>query len=186
MADVTVTVQNMVASTRIADELDLSKLDMALSDAKYQPDVFPGLVIQSKQPKATFLLFRTGKVVITGTKTRKDIQQAAEQLLDTVREAGGNVIDDTEVMVRNIVASGDLGGSLNLTAAAMAMGLENVEYEPEIFPGLVYRGSSEAGVVMLLFSSGRVVCTGARKTDQASQAIIHLQQDLEQKGLLTV
>jgi len=185
MADVTVTVQNMVASTRIADELDLVELDKNISDTKYQPKVFPGLVLHIVQPKVAFLLFRTGKMVITGAKTKSDIQKAVEKLLDMLRQTGVQVVDTPDIRVRNIVASGDLRGRLDLPATALALGLENVEYEPEIFPGLVYRGSSEEGVVMLLFSSGRVVCTGAREPERASQAIIQLQKELDEKGLLT-
>jgi len=184
MADATVTVENIVASTKIAEGLDLVELDKNLSDTKYQPKVFPGLVLHIAQPKVAFLLFSTGKMVITGAKTKRDIQKAVGKLLDMLREADIPVIDIPDVEVRNIVASGDLQGRLDLPATALALGLENVEYEPEIFPGLVYRGSSEEGVVMLLFSSGRVVCTGAREPERASQAVIQLQKDLDARGLL--
>jgi len=184
MDDAAVTVENMVASTKIADELDLIELAKNLSDTKYQPKVFPGLILHMAQPKVTFLLFSTGTMVLTGAKTQNDIQKAVGKLLDMLRQTGVQVIDTPDVRVRNIVASGDLQARLDLPATALALGLENVEYEPEIFPGLVYRGSSEAGVVMLLFSSGRVVCTGARKPNRASQAVIQLQKDLDAKGLL--
>ena len=185
MADATVTVENMVASTKIAEGLDLVELDRRLSDTKYQPKVFPGLVLHVGKPKVAFLLFSTGKMVITGAKTQSDIQKAVGKLLDMLRQTGVQVIDTPDVRVRNIVASGDLQARLDLPATALALGLENVEYEPEIFPGLVYRGSSEAGVVMLLFSSGRVVCTGAQKVDQAVQAITQLHKDLQARGLFT-
>lgn len=179
-----VTVQNMVASTKIAEQLNLIKLDKNLPNAKYQPKVFPGLVLHVDKPKAAFLLFRTGKVVLTGAKTQGDIQKAVRKLLGILRRTGAQVIENPDVRVRNIVATSNLEGRLDLPATALALGLENVEYEPEIFPGLVYRGSG-GGVVMLLFSSGRVVCTGGREPEQASQAIIQLQKELEGKDLLT-
>jgi transcription initiation factor TFIID TATA-box-binding protein len=87
------------------------------------------------------------------------------------------------VKIQNIVASSDLGGRLDLNEVAMMLGLENIEYEPEQFPGLVYR-IKEPRAVLLLFRSGKVVCTGARTIDDVSAAVERLHQELVGLGLL--
>lgn len=176
-------IQNIVASTTIADSLDLRSIDEAVPDTTYNPDVFPGLVLRITQPKTAFLLFRSGKVVCTGAKNLEEIKKSMQQVCDRLAEVGIEVVEDPKIAVQNIVASGDLHGELNLVSTALAVGLENTEYEPEIFPGIVYR-MRDLGVVLLLFSSGKVVCTGARKPEQVTEAINAVKEELEAKGLL--
>lgn len=176
-------IQNIVASTTIAEHLDLRSIDETVPDTTYNPEVFPGLVLRIKNPKTAFLLFRSGKVVCTGAKDLEGIKRSMQQVCDRLTTVGIDVVDEPEITVQNIVASGDLHGELNLVSTALAVGLENTEYEPEIFPGIVYR-MRDYGVVLLLFSSGKVVCTGARKPEQVTEAINAVKQELEAKGLL--
>jgi len=181
MADIRI--ENMVASTTIADELELTALSAGLPGSEYDPEKFPGLVLRLKQPKTAALLFKSGKMVCTGGKTSEDVHHAIRQVRDMTAAAGADIHDDVQVEVQNIVASANLGASLNLHAIALALGLEKVEYEPEQFPGLVYR-LREPRVVVLLFSSGRLVCTGARKREQVEMAIQYIGGELEKRGLL--
>lgn len=176
-------IENVVASTAIADELDLAALSAALPESEYNPDQFPGLVLRLKKPKTAALLFSSGKVVCTGGKTTDEVHQAIQTVVDMASSAGAEVHADPEIEVQNIVASADLGASLNLHAIALAVGLEKVEYEPEQFPGVVYR-LREPRVVVLLFSSGRLVCTGARRREQVEEAIDGIAGELAVKGLL--
>ncbi len=181
MADIKI--QNIVASTTIAENLELDKIMKSLPNTSYRPNIFPGLVLRIEKPKTAFLLFKSGKVVCTGAKNIEDIKKSMKKVCDMLKKVGFKVIDEPEINVQNIVASGDLHGELNLVSTALAVGLENTEYEPEIFPGIVYR-MRELGVVLLLFSSGKIVCTGARKTEQVEKAVEKLKQELEGKGLL--
>ena len=178
-----INVQNLVASTTIADSLDLDKIAKSVPNTNYRPRVFPGLVLRIAQPKTAFLLFSSGKVVCTGAKTIDDITKSMTMVCNMLRDAGFAMGAAPKITVQNIVASGDLHGRLDLVSTALALGLENTEYEPEIFPGMVYR-MEELGVVMLLFSSGKIVCTGARNIEQMNKAVEQLQQNLEDKGLL--
>jgi transcription initiation factor TFIID TATA-box-binding protein len=91
--------------------------------------------------------------------------------------------EDLKIVIQNIVAISDLGTELNLNEVAMGLGLENVEYEPEQFPGLVYR-IKEPKVAMLLFGSGKIVCTGARRTEDVSLAVEKLSNELQSLDLL--
>jgi transcription initiation factor TFIID TATA-box-binding protein len=88
-----------------------------------------------------------------------------------------------EIIVQNIVASADLGSVINLNAIAISLSLEKVEYEPEQFPGLVYR-LDKPKVVVLLFGSGKMVCTGARKTEDVELAVERITKELRDAGLL--
>jgi len=91
--------------------------------------------------------------------------------------------EDLELVIQNIVAISDLGTELNLNEVAMGLGLENVEYEPEQFPGLEYQ-IKDPKVAMLLFSSGKIVCTGARKTEDVSLAVQKLSDELSSLDLI--
>jgi transcription initiation factor TFIID TATA-box-binding protein len=88
-----------------------------------------------------------------------------------------------EIKVQNIVASADIHSVLNLNAIASGLGLENIEYEPEQFPGLVYR-LSDPKVVILLFGSGKLVVTGGKKPEDMVNAVDHIVKELGRLSLL--
>ena len=177
-------IQNIVASTTVADELDLNALAVALSDAEYDPQRFPGLVLRMKEPKTAALLFRSGKMVCTGAKVLEDVSRAIKLVCKRIEEAGfGGIHHDPKIDIQNIVATSALGAELNLNAVAVGLGLEQVEYEPEQFPGLVYR-MKDPKVVLLLFGSGKLVCTGARKPQDAEVAVQKIEAELRSVGLM--
>ncbi|MEA2053801.1 MAG: TATA-box-binding protein [Candidatus Thermoplasmatota archaeon] len=180
MADIKI--QNMVASTVIAKELDLDKILASLENTKYNPDQFPGLVYHIEKPKTAFLLFKSGRVICTGAKNIQDINTAMRKLYPKMKELGFDVIKP-EVNIQNIVASVDLHVKLNLLELSLALGLENIEYEPEIFPGMVYR-LDEPGVVFLFFGSGKIVCTGAKKKEDIARAVDIITEELNKRGFL--
>ena len=94
------------------------------------------------------------------------------------------VLPSPKIEVVNIVASGDLKiDNLNLNQVAMALGLENIEYEPEQFPGLVFR-MKDPKVVILIFSTGKVICTGARSKENVDQALKNMHRELEEHDFL--
>lgn len=172
-----------MASAALGRELDLTFLVTAMEGAEYDPKVFPGLVFRIKKPKTATLLFRSGKLVCTGAKALDQVKQAVELVVDSIRETGVTVDDYPEITVQNIVASADLGSPINLTSTVISLGLERVEYEPEVFPGLVYR-LDKPKVVMLLFGSGKLVCTGAKKPHDVEEAIEHIDAELRSADLL--
>lgn len=173
-----IAIENIVASTSLADKLDLSKIALALEGSEYEPEQFPGLIYRLQEPKTAVLIFRSGKVNCTGAKTIDAVNQTISTIVEKLKKAGINVNNNPEIVVQNIVAVYDLNMQLNLTNIAMSLGLENVEYEPEQFPGLVYR-IEEPKVVLLLFGSGKVVCTGAKEKGEIAQAVKILRKDLE-------
>jgi transcription initiation factor TFIID TATA-box-binding protein len=177
------TIENVVASTGIDQELDLATLAGDLEPAQYDPDRFPGLVYRMQEPKAAALIFRSGKMVVTGAGSRTAVGTAVERIFDAFRDLDIPVPADADFTVQNIVTSGDLGHQLNLNAIAIGLGLAETEYEPEQFPGLVYR-PPEGETVTLLFSSGKIVITGGRHPDAAEETISNIHQQLGDLGLL--
>jgi len=178
----TISIENVVASTGIAQELDLQSVAMDLTGADYDPEQFPGLVYRTQEPKSAALIFRSGKVVCTGAKSTDNVHEALQIVFDELR-ALEIPVDDPEITIQNIVTSADLGEDLNLNAIAIGLGLENIEYEPEQFPGLVYR-LDDPDVVALLFGSGKLVITGGKQPVDAEHAVDKIVSRLEELGLL--
>jgi transcription initiation factor TFIID TATA-box-binding protein len=179
----TINIENVVASTGIGQELDLQSVAMDLEGADYDPEQFPGLVYRTQEPKSAALIFRSGKIVCTGAKSTDDVHQSLRIVFDKLRDLNIQVEDDPEIIVQNIVTSADLGRNLNLNAIAVGLGLEKIEYEPEQFPGLVYR-LDEPDVVALLFGSGKLVITGGKRPDDAREAVDKIVSRLEELDLL--
>ncbi len=179
----TITIENVVASTAIGQEIDLKSVTLALEGADYDPEQFPGLVYRTKDPKTAALIFRSGKIVCTGAKSIEDVDRGLKKVFKKMDSVGIKVTDNPEITVQNIVASADLGSVLNLNAIAIGLGLENIEYEPEQFPGLVYRPGVPK-VVLLLFGSGKLVITGGKKPRDAEIAVDRIVKELESIALL--
>jgi len=180
---VDIRVVNIVASATFAEKLDLDMIAQSPEKTEYEHEQFPGLVFRVNNPKTATLLFTSGKAIITGTKSVEDVRKTVDIIAEKLREIGMDIHKNLEIVVQNMVAIANLGGELNLTETAMGLGLENVEYEPEQFPGLVYR-IKEPKVALLLFSSGKVVCAGAKNTEDISKAVEKLSENLVSLGLL--
>ncbi|MCS4542130.1 MAG: TATA-box-binding protein [Euryarchaeota archaeon] len=178
-----INIENVVASASLNRELDLEKVAEALENIEYEPEQFPGLVYRLKEPKTAALIFRSGKIVCTGAKSIDEVHQSIAQTVEKMKKHGIDVSHGVDIQVQNIVSSADLNAELNLDAIAVGLGLENVEYEPEQFPGLVYR-LKEPKVVILLFGSGKLVCTGAKDPKDAEIAVAKVTEELKRLGLM--
>jgi len=172
-----------VASTSLGTELDLPAIAISLDGSEYDPEQFPGLIYRLKEPKTANLMFRSGKVVCTGAKSLDQVKQAIRKVTKQIEKAGIHIKNEPKITVQNIVATSDLGQKINLNAIAISLRLEKVEYEPEQFPGLVYR-LDVPNVVLLVFGSGKVVCTGARKPQDVEDAVDKITIELRAAGQL--
>jgi len=181
MADINI--ENIIASAQIADELNVQQLADNIPDAKYSPEEFPGLILHFDVPKTAALLFSSGKVICTGAKTLGDANSAIKKLIKKISSVGTSVSKKPEVKIQNIVASAVLKKELHLSTVAKGLLLHNVEYEPEKFPGLIYR-MDDFGAALLIFSSGKLVCTGAKKMEDVSSAIDLMKERLSSLGVL--
>jgi transcription initiation factor TFIID TATA-box-binding protein len=148
----------------------------------YIPQNFPGLVFRLKRPKTTTLIFKSGKMVCTGAKSTKEARRAVMNVIKELKKSGIIIISKPEFKIQNIVASGNLGGIADLEKAAVML-KKNTMYEPEQFPGLIYRMDTPK-VVILLFASGKLVCTGAKNEEDVYAAVGKLHELLEQTNFI--
>lgn len=176
-------IENVVASTSMGSELDLQSIALTLQGAEYNPDQFPGLIYRLDEPKTAILLFASGKAVCTGGKSWKQVDETVRRVAEMIRRGGQKITSHPKIQVQNIVATSNLESEINLNSIAITLGLERVEYEPEQFPGLVCR-LEKPRVVVLLFGSGKLVCTGARRPSDVELAVQTITAELQGAGLL--
>jgi len=161
-----VKVENMVACITLDTDLNLKRIAKEVPGVE-NPKSFPGLIYRLKELKVAFLIFRTGKLICSGSRTRSNIDNALEILLKKLRKAGVRLKSKAKVEVVNMVSSASMDFKVNLDTIALESW--NVEYEPEQFPGLVYR-LDDLNTVMLIFRSGKIIITGATSKKQAEEA----------------
>jgi len=169
-------VQNIVATASLGKEVSLVKLARSEANTEYNPEQFPGLVLRIKKPKSAILVFSSGNLVCTGTKSIAQVKEVINNVIKILRKIGVKVTEKPKINVQNIVASGTVNLTLNLNL--LALELENTEYEPEQFPGLVYK-LGEPNATFLLFSNGKLVCTGTRNKKELEEAREKLLKNLK-------
>ena len=179
-----VAIVNIVVSTSLGHDIPLEKMAATLSNTEYNPEQFPGLVIRIKDPKTSALIFSSGNVVCTGARSIQQVKDSLEKIKETLKKININITITPEINIQNMVASGSIGMDLNLNT--LAMKLDNTEYEPEQFPGLVYKLDGKEGAkkaTFLLFSNGKIVCTGTRGEDEVNKAVKMLIDRLKELGV---
>ena len=169
-------VVNIVVSASLNHDIPLEKMAATLSNTEYNPEQFPGLVIRIKEPKTSALIFSSGKIVCTGARSMDKVEESIGKIIKILEKIGIKITIKPEIKIQNIVASGSVGMDLNLNE--LAMKLDNTEYEPEQFPGLVYK-LAEAKATFLLFSNGKVVCTGTKSEKEVHEALDKLTSNLK-------
>ena len=179
--EASISIENIVASVTLNQKIDLNAIVKGNPTVEYRPKQFPGLVFRLKKPKTAILIFSTGKMVCTGAKSEKEAKRAIKKVVMELKKSGIIIVGKPEIKIVNMVASANLSGSIDLDDCAYALG-RNM-YEPEQFPGLIYR-MEEPKVVILLFSTGKIVCTGATKEEDVYKAVAKLHKNLKEKELI--
>lgn len=168
-------VQNIVATISLEEKVSLTKLARTQPNTEYNPDTFPGLVLRIKKPKSAVLVFSSGNLVCTGTKSVAQVRDVVQQVIKQLKKVNVSVKIKPKITVQNIVASGAMDLDLNLNT--LALELENTEYEPEQFPGLVYK-LEDPTATFLLFSNGKLVCTGTKNKAQLDDSMVQLNKNV--------
>jgi transcription initiation factor TFIID TATA-box-binding protein len=179
--DLGISIENVVASASLDQKIDLLSIMKVFRNVEYRPKQFPGLVFRLKRPKTATLIFGSGKMVCTGAKSEKMSKRAVKKVVRELKNKGIIILGKPKITIQNIVASANLHGKIDLETAADIM--ENVMYEPEQFPGLIYR-MSDPKVVMLLFASGKLVCTGAKYEEMVKEAVEKIHETLQDYDLI--
>jgi len=180
--EASITIENVVASATLNQKFDLNAIVKGNPTVEYRPETFPGLVFRIKKPKTAILIFRTGKMVCTGAKSEKEVKRAIKKVVKELKKSGIIIPGKPEIKVVNMVASANLSRRIELEDCAHS--LDRTMYEPEQFPGLIYR-MDEPKVVILLFVTGKLVCTGATKEEDVYKAVAKLHKRLEEKELIS-
>lgn len=176
-----VSIVNVVASASVDQRIDLNAITKNFPDTEYHPEQFPGLVFRIKSPKTATLVFSSGKMVCTGAKSEEQAIKAVRSVVQKLRKGGIKIKKDAAIVIQNMVAAVDLGGKIHLEQTARS--LPRSMYEPEQFPGLIHR-MLDPKTVILIFTSGKLVCTGAKKESDVYRAVHQLHTMLEKKELM--
>jgi transcription initiation factor TFIID TATA-box-binding protein len=177
------TTSNIMGIVKISDELNLEKIYMGLEDSSYEPEQYSGLVYRNVDPQGTVTLFKTGKIICTGVKDKKIVKKIISDLVDKLRSLEIPVYNNYKIQIKNMVFTRTLGHPINLAKVALSFGLENVDYEPDDFPGLIFK-ITEPKATFILFGSGKIICTGSESNTVAEEAYSKLERKLKRYKIL--
>jgi transcription initiation factor TFIID TATA-box-binding protein len=163
-------VENIIAYAEIADELDIQKIAEKIPGFMYDPNEFSGLTFKLNEPNVAILLLPNGKIICTGAKKIEDINYSIKEVTDKIKNIDIKLKNKPNIEIQNIIVSTDLEKELDLNTLSKSLLLENISYEPDQFPGLVYQ-MKDFGAILLIFSTGKIVCTGIKNLENASKAI---------------
>ena len=178
--DLEIVIQNVVASASLDQKFNLLDIVKNFRNVEYRPKTFPGLVFRLKRPKTATLIFSSGKIFCTGAKSEKFARSAVNKVVRELKNNGIIVLGKPKIIVQNIVASANLHSKVDLETAADI--LDNVMYEPEQFPGLIYR-MKDPKTVLLVFTSGKIVCTGGKSEEIVHESVHKLYELLDDYDL---
>lgn len=161
------TLQNIVATVNLDCRLDLKTIALHARNAEYNPKRFAAVIMRIRDPKTTALIFASGKMVVTGAKSEEQSRLASRKYARIIQKLGFQA-KFQDFKIQNIVGSCDVKFPIRLEGLAYAHGHFS-SYEPELFPGLIYR-MVKPKIVLLIFVSGKIVLTGAKVREEIYQA----------------
>lgn len=160
--------QNIVSTANLNCKLDLREIALNTRNCEYKPKRFAAAIMRIREPKTTALIFASGKMVCTGAKSEEMSETAAKQYAKNIKKVGNKEVRLTDFMIQNIVGSHDVGFQIKLETLLNNF-LTRSKYDPEFFPGLIFK-MEQPKVVLLIFSSGKIVLTGAKKRQEIYDA----------------
>ena len=169
--------QNVVATVNLNCKLDLRSIALQARNAEYNPKRFAAVIMRIRDPKTTALIFASGKMVVTGAKSENASKIASQKYAKIINKLGFNA-QFTDFRIQNIVSSCDLKFCIKLEGLAYAH-TNFCSYEPELFPGLIYR-MVKPKIVLLIFVSGKIVLTGAKVREDIYEAFENIYPVLTQ------
>jgi transcription initiation factor TFIID TATA-box-binding protein len=180
---VEVIIENIIAYTHIADKLNIEEIAEKLPEFRFNPDEFSGLTLKLENPNAAVLLLPDGKTICTGAKKIEDAENAVKITIEKLKGVEKKIKENPKLKTQNIVASTDLKKELNILLISKELPLENIDYEPEKFPGLIYR-MDDIGASFLIFNSGKIICTGVKTIDEVTNAIKMMKEKFTSLGII--
>ena len=178
-----ITIENIVTTTQLKTELNIEQLARNIKDSTYDPNEFPGLIIKYKLPKTVAIIFSNGKIISTGAKNLDDSEDIINNTIKKIQEFENIILPKTELKIQNIVASYEFGKKLNLSSISKKLMFENIEFFPDQFLGLIYKNRNP-DTTLIIFESGKIICTGAENFDDIYSSINLLKDKLTSINVL--
>ncbi|WP_457559526.1 TATA-box-binding protein [Candidatus Harpocratesius sp.] len=173
-------IENIVATINLHCPINLTILAEKFKDIEKKEN-FPGVITKFSKPKATLLIFSSGKIVVTGVRLEKHIPIIMEKTLKKLSLAGITLTSEPDIRIENMVGRADFQTKINLDLSSLM--LERAIYEPEVFPGLIYKIPEPNKICFLIFSSGKVICTGANNLATIQSSLKKLAIQLKKNDL---
>jgi len=189
----TYTVQNIVVkvdlnlnpdlNSDLNINLDLEKISEKINNVEYDKNRFPGLFFRILKPKCVAIIFRNGKMILSGLKSFNDVDIIISRIVAELKSKVKINIDikSIESEVVNIVITANLYDKIDLDLAAVK--LENIVFEPEIFPALIYKSVLPVKCTFLVFNNGKIVLTGVKEKESIEPALVNFGKLLKKKEL---
>ena len=162
-------IQNIASTANLGCRLDLKKIALKCRNTEFNPRRFGAVIMRLREPRATALLFASGKMCVTGVRSTHNATLACKKFASIIERVGFQPKEFMDFKVQNIVGTADCGFPIRLEGLVYAHSAF-ASYEPELFPGLIYRLVSPR-VVFLIFVSGKIVITGAKKESDLASAL---------------
>ncbi len=176
-------IENIVAYTQISQGLNIENLVEKIPEFLFNPEDFLGVTFKLDDPKTAILILPSGKVICTGAINMKEVEVSINQVTEKIKNVGIEVSANPRIETQNIIVSTDLNKGLDLSFISKGLLLKNVNYEPDQFPGLIYN-MDDISAILLIFSSGKIICTGAKSFDDASNGIEMMKEKLSSLGAI--
>jgi len=176
-------IENIVSVAKICDALDVSLIYEKIPESSYNPEEFNGVSIKDDEKKTAAIILYNGKIVSTGAKTIEDSEKNLKKTIKKIKDIGFEIKKDYKIEIENIIVSKDLKKEMHLSSISQALILQNIDYQPEKFPGLIFRPEDLCAVV-ILFNTGKIVCTGTKNVDDAACAVNMMEEKLSSIGVL--
>lgn len=174
-------VTNIVGTIQANQEFNLNILAQCLPNAEYHPETSPFLLYRPIE-SSTLLVPTNGVISIVGAKTITQIKQSADAFFNELDKLGIEVDSSPDdILIQNIVLKGDFCIELDLDVLSVGIGLENCEYNPEKFPGIIFR--NKRGATVLVFRTGKYLITGAKSYASAFQVAVDIHRKLQSLGI---
>lgn len=162
---------NATVSLEIERDINLNQIVKRFKNVEYNPKRFPGVVMHIVNPRATIIIFSTGKMVMTGIRQASEIDKIADKVINMMKKLGVTPLSKPIIESKNILASCDLYMNIDLEKAALV--LDNTIYDPTIFSGLTYK-MKDPNATFLIFSTGKIICTGNKEIKILEKAVLSL------------
>ena len=167
-------IENIVSTANLCCNLNLREIALQAKNAEYNPKRFSAVIMKMREPKTTALIFSSGRMVCLGAKNEELSKKACRKFAKIIKSLNYNIFFK-EFRIENIVGSVDVKFQISLMKLYIHLikktsskGRKLVAYEPEQFPGLIYR-MIEPNIVLLIFVSGKIVLTGGKNRDDIYQ-----------------